>query len=263
MRAVRPGPGLLEGMEAAVRKAGARALAAFRARAFTVSWKPDGSPVTDMDLALELALAEALEPLLPGAAFQGEETGSSGEAEWTWVVDPIDGTRNFVAGVPLFATLVALCRHGLPEFAVLHAPTLDELYTAGRGQGAFLNGARLRVDRGVDRLEAAFVLSGSPATFEEQGLGSFWNRLVASAARYRTYGDFFGYTLVARGAAHVMVDGQAKAHDYAAPMLLVEEAGGRFTDLGGRPRLESGTGLATNGLVHGEILELAGGGHGT
>jgi len=230
------------------------ALPRFRARDFTVTIKPDGSPVTDVDQAVERALRERLARCRPGHAILGEEYGAGGEGEWCWYLDPIDGTSRFVDGDPNWMTFVALARGAEIAVGVVTVPARAERWWAVHGGGAFRDGDRLTVSA-VTRLPDATVNDDWRGTLEN-GLSA--RPLTAVAARTRGVRPWngHGFLAVAAGEADVAMSGGGYAWDYAAPKLIVEEAGGRFTDLAGEPAIDSCNAVVTNGLLHDAVLEV-------
>ena len=238
-------------------------LARFRAADLVVETKPDLTPVSEADTAVERTLRERLASARPGDAIVGEEYGSSqaGETGRRWIVDPIDGTKNYVRGIPVWATLLALEEGGQLTVGVVSAPALHRRWWAARGQGAFGSDGlapeprRLGVS-GVRALEdAQLVMSGFDGWDEQARL----EQLIAlSRACWRTrgFGDFWGYMLVAEGVAEVYCEAVVSLWDLAAPLLIVEEAGGTFTDLGGVRTPEGGDALASNGVLHEAALAL-------
>ena len=216
-------------------------LARFQAADLHVETKPDLTPVSEADRAVEEALRARIALERPGESMLGEEEG--GEAG-DWVIDPIDATKNYVRGNPLFATLIAL--EG--RVAVVSAPALGKRWWAARGEGAFAVGRPLRVS-GVGRIEDAVLTFTSP-----RGQGPGFHRLVERSWAPRGFGDFWQYMLLAEGAVDLCVESVATHWDLAAPKLIVEEAGGRFTDLRGVDTATGGDCLASNGLLHAEAL---------
>jgi histidinol-phosphatase len=243
---------VVEAMVAAARAGGARALRHYE-RGAAAEWKPDGSPVTAADREVEAVIAERLARDFPDHGWLGEETGARGSTAARFVVDPIDGTRNFIRRIPVWATLLALEEDGVVTAGVVYLPVTGECFTARRGAGAFLDRARLRVSAVADLREAT-LLHGSLTLFRRGGRWDGLMRLVDGTARQRSPGDFLAYTMIARGQAEVAVGLDLKPWDVAALRLLVEEAGGSFTDLDGAPTLASGSALATNGRLHGAAL---------
>jgi histidinol-phosphatase len=232
-------------------------LARFRAADQVVETKPDLTPVTEADRAVERELRARIATERPGHGIVGEELGTQGEGPVRWILDPIDGTKNFIRGVPVFATLIALERDGRVELGVVSAPALGRRWWAARGQGAFANGQPARVSR-VASLGDANLLYSSLAGWEARGRGEAMTTLLRRAWRTRGFGDFWMHMLVAEGAADVAVEPEVSLWDLAPLQIIVEEAGGRFTDLKGRARPDGGSALSTNGLLHDEVLAAVG-----
>jgi histidinol-phosphatase len=227
---------------------------AFRSQDLQVSTKPDLTPVTDADKRVEEVLRDRLGQARPADAVLGEEFGASGPAgARRWIIDPIDGTKNFVRGIPVWATLIALHdEEGKGLVGVASAPVLGRRWWAARGAGAFADGQPIRVSA-VRRLEDAQVsyssISGWPTPAP----------LLALAARVwrtRAFGDFWSHLLVAEGAADIGLDPIVTLWDLAAIQIIVEEAGGRFTDLSGVARADGGSAVTTNGRLHDEVLAV-------
>jgi histidinol-phosphatase len=241
----------------AAREAGVIALRYFRGP-FEVRIKADQSPVTEADHAVEQAIVERLRRAFPDIGVLGEELGAEGSQERRWIVDPIDGTKNFVRGIPHWATLLALEEEGEVTLGVVHAPATGDLFWARRGEGAFANGVRLRVSA-VDRLAEATLLHSSLSYLRAPRPGGYWDgflRLVDATERQRGFGDYYGYTFVLRGQAELMLEADLKPWDLAPFKVLFAEAGGRLTDFEGRPTIYSGTVLASNGRLHEAALAL-------
>jgi histidinol-phosphatase len=218
--------------------------------------KPDGSFVTAADTSIEAFLVDRLNERFPDHSIIGEELGERyGPSSVTWYIDPIDGTHNYMRGVPVFGTLIAVERDGELQGAVISAPALGERWHAWRGGGAWATSLRdrrvrrIEVSR-IDEIDKASVLFTSETEIGRSGLAPGLRGLLARSWRERGFGDFWSYTLVAEGAADVMFEVDLKPWDAAAPTLLVEEAGGRVTDLDGRRGIHSRTILATNGHLH-------------
>lgn len=240
----------------------ALALAFFR-RDLVVESKPDRSFVTDADRAIEKHIRERIASTYPGHGVVGEEFGTdAGEGSVRWYVDPIDGTHNFMRGVPLFGTLLALEVDGELQVGVMSAPALGGRWFARRGGGAWAISAvgpdaGQRRPIGVSRvaaIEDAHLLYGSAQEIADSGAAPGFQSLIGDVWRDRGFGDFWGYALVAEGAAEAMVEVGPRSWDLAAPLVIIEEAGGRLTDLEGRRSIDSGTVLATNGRLHDEVL---------
>lgn len=220
---------------------------------FEVRVKPDQSPVTEADLAIEEMVRRAIHDRYPKDAVLGEEGGLQEGGDRRWIVDPIDGTRNFADGVQVWATLIALAVDGEPVLGLVSAPALGERYASRRGAGATLNGVAIHVSR-ADRLSRAFVVHGQMADWLEGPYAGPVQDLVRQARRDRGFGDFWGHALVARGAADVMVEAELNTWDFAALQVIVAESGGRMTQFDGS-RVEHGRSvLTTNGRLHDEIV---------
>jgi len=239
-------------------EADAIAASTFR-RDLEISTKPDRTLVTQADTAIERAIRGRISDAYPDHGLVGEEYGvEAGEAATRWYIDPIDGTHNFVRGVPLFGTLLAVERDGELQAAVLSAPALRERWWARRGGGAWARSAgedarRLHVS-GVGDLADAQVLYGSGQEIAGSGRAPGFHALLDAAWRERGFGDFWGYALLAEGAAEAVVEVDLSAWDAAAPTVIIEEAGGRVSDFGGERSIDSGTYVATNGRLHETVL---------
>jgi histidinol-phosphatase len=222
--------------------------------------KPDGSPVTDTDIAAERAIRAVVASRYPDDGFYGEETEASGmDAEHLWLVDPIDGTKSFVRRYPMFSTQIAVLARGHLQLGVSSAPVYGEVAWAERGGGAFLDGAPLAVSR-IAALEEATVSTGNLRTLARGPHWAAFGRLVARLDRIRGFGDFLHYHLLAAGRIEAVVESDIHILDIAALTVIVEEAGGRVTDLEGRPiGLGSHSILATNGVLHDEVLQALNG----
>ena len=242
--------------------ADAMAVASFR-RDMVIETKPDRSFVTDVDQAIERRIRERIADSYPAHGVVGEEYGTEpGQGSVRWYVDPIDGTHNFMRGVPLFGTLLAAEVDGELQLGVMSAPALGGRWFARRGGGAWAIGAvgpgagvrrRIEVSR-VATLADAHLLYGSAHEIADSGAAPGFPALVGDVWRDRGFGDFWGYALVAEGAAEAMVEVGPKSWDLAAPLVIIEEAGGRLTDLEGLRTIHSGTVLASNGRFHDEVL---------
>jgi histidinol-phosphatase len=241
-------------------EADATALGYFR-RDLEITVKPDRSFVTQADTAIEHRIRDGISAAFPDHGLVGEEHGTIGAgASVRWYIDPIDGTHNFMRGVPLFGTLLGVERDGEMQVGVISAPALRERWFAWRGGGAWATGSagmaagesrRIRTS-GIRRLDAAQIVYSSPTEIEPAAPGL--RSLLAQAWRDRGFGDFWGYALVAEGAAEAMIEVGMHAWDLAAPLVLIEEAGGRVTDFTGQRSIHEATMLASNGLVHDEVL---------
>jgi histidinol-phosphatase len=229
----------------------------YRARAEVVDWKDNLTEVTEVDRETENMIARRLETERPDHGMLGEEHGlrNNVDSPWRWVVDPIDGTSGFVRGIPVWATLIALTH--VDDGAVLgvvSAPALGRRWWAARGLGAFADGRRCQVST-VDRLEEAQVSITFNAGWDELGLTGELVRLQQAARRARGFGDFWQHCLVAEGAVDLAVDAVGVApYDLAALSVIVEEAGGRFTDRLGQRTIDTGTAISSNGHLHDEVI---------
>ena len=226
----------------------------FGAADLRVDSKPDLTPVTEADHAVERALRERIARERRGEGVLGEEFGDD-ESETRWIVDPVDGTKNYSRGIPIWATLVALERGGDIVLGVASAPALARRWWATRGGGAFSNGEPIRVSR-IERLEDAVV------SFTRSGLLEDSSRLLALVDRAwhaRTFSDFWQHVLVAEGSVDVALDPVLAPWDIAAVQIIVEEAGGRATSPSGERGIDGGGLVSSNGLLHDEVLLALGG----
>jgi histidinol phosphatase-like enzyme (inositol monophosphatase family) len=246
---------LLEVALAAAERGGQRTLAYFNTGT-AVEWKADGSPVTAADREAEAAIRDVIARAFPTHTILGEETGETqGTDDVRWIVDPLDGTRTFVRGVPLYGTLIGVEVRGEPVVGVIHLPALGETVAAARGEGCTSNGRGCRVSA-VDRLERGLLVVTDERVARARS--GAYDRLVARTEMQRTWADCYGYALVATGRAEVALDPIMNVWDCAALLPIVEEAGGRFTDWRGRRTIRGNEGVATNGLLHDEVLRLVG-----
>jgi histidinol-phosphatase len=234
---------------ALVEAADAISLPHFRS-GLAIETKSDLTPVTEADRAVEAEIRRLLSRARPNDAILGEEAGAAGAGPRRWIVDPIDGTRNYARGIPVWATLVALEVDGEVEVGVASAPALGRRWWAARGAGAFANGTRIRVSAvsAVEEAVLSFALEGElPA-------------LARRAWHARGFGDFWAHMLVAEGAVDGAIDAPGVSEwDLAAVQVIVEEAGGRFSDAAGEPRIDSGSAITSNGLLHEELLDALSG----
>jgi histidinol-phosphatase len=225
-------------------------------RPLTVEWKSDHSPVTVADREAEQSLRVALHAAFPDDGFLGEEFGDTpGSSGYRWIIDPIDGTRSFVRGIPIWATLVGLEHNGEQIAGVADAPALGQTWRALRGDGAYRNERRVRVSD-VSDLSKSVLFYTSLSWFLKAGRHDQFLELVRRTDKQRGYGDFYGHVLVAEGAGDVMVEHGVHAWDVAALKPLVEEAGGRFTTWDGGHSIHQPDVIASNGKLHDEILTI-------
>jgi histidinol-phosphatase len=226
----------------------------------TITAKHDRTLVTQADTEVETRLRERIAAEFPHHGILGEEFGTEpGDGETRWIIDPIDGTHNFVRGIPIWATLLAVERDGKLVTALVSAPALRQRWTAVRGRGA---GTR---ENGVERaiqvsqttqLGDAQILFSTLRSIDAAGRGQGLRSILDHAWRDRGFGDFWGYMLVAQGSAEAMIEVGPRLWDLAAPSLIVTEAGGQMTDMQGNPGYGGPTALASNGHFHGELVEL-------
>jgi histidinol-phosphatase len=252
-----PSQELQAALEAA--RAAADVIRGFYQRNVKIEVKADKTPVTEADVRAEEAVRALLTRRFPSYGFYGEETGKSDvDAESVWLVDPIDGTKSFVRECPFFSTQIALMRGGRFVLGVSSAPAYGELAWAERGGGAWLDGRPMRVSQ-VGSLEGAIVSTGNLKTLAASPAWARFGGLIGRINRIRGYGDFVHYHLLARAALDVVVESDVNILDIAALTVIVEEAGGRFTDLRGGPvGLPTTTVLATNGPLHAPMLDAIG-----
>lgn len=253
----------------------ARALAAeadlvslrrFRALDLQVTTKPDRTPVTDADREVEQTIRAGITAARPHDAILGEEFGASGESHEEgrphrqWIIDPIDGTANFLRGVPIWGTLIALAIDGVPRVGVVSSPALGQSWWAASGHGAFTkrtggSETRMSVSKVTTLADAVVSYNSLPGWFDA-GRGEAAVSLARAAWRARAIGDMWAYMLVAEGVIDVATECDLQPYDMAALQPIIEEAGGRFSDIAGREGPWHGTALATNGLLHDEVLGL-------
>jgi histidinol-phosphatase len=222
---------------------------------FDVTIKADDTPVTQADRGAEQAIREVLGRAFPDVGVLGEEFGAVGDQQRRWIIDPIDGTKNFIRRIPVWATLIGLEEHGEVTAGVIYNPVTGELLSARRGGGAFAGGERITVSPIAD-LDRATLLHAGLRLLREAGCWEGLVRLVDATERQRGFGDYLGYSFVAAGKAEIYLETDLKAWDLAPCKIIVEEAGGRFTDFAGIPTIHSGTAFATNGRLHEAALAL-------
>ncbi len=242
----------------AVLRAGELAISLYRAGASErAEKKPDKSPVTEADRAVEAAIAELVGRRFPGAAFFGEEAGGEKNrvAGLRFIVDPIDGTRAFLRGMPSWSILVGIEHDGEPMAGVAYMPALGDLFTAVRGEGAYANGRPIRLSR-VSKLEDALICHGGLAQFTEDGRESALGKLARGTYTQRGLADFASYRALLLGQADAVVDPAVKPHDLAAAAAIIREAGGELTSLTGEQTIYGPGALASNGHVHRALVAL-------
>ena len=230
----------------------------YEASDLSVKSKPDMTPVSDADLACEKKLRAELKKARPQDEVLGEEFGGDAVTKGRqWVIDPIDGTKNYVRGVPVWATLISLLEDGVPVVSVVSAPALRRRWYASKGAGAFRvwcgEPKQLKVSAVSKLSDSSLAFSSLEGWAERNQFKNFIN-LTESTWRLRGYGDFWNYCLVAEGAVDIATEPEVSLWDLAAPSLLVTEAGGTFTDLDGNEGPAGGSAVATNGLLHDKVL---------
>ena len=242
--------------------ADAQTMQRFRARDLRIDTKSDTTPVTDADRAAEEAIRRMLARARPRDAVVGEELGSEGWGSRRWVIDPIDGTKSYLRGVPVWATLIALMVDDDVVAGVVSAPALGRRWWAARGTGAWTGKSLAAATRChvsvIDSLDQASMSYSWLAGWDETGRLEEFLHLMLACWRTRAYGDFWSYMLLADGAVDIATEPALALHDMAAPAVIVEEAGGRFTDFNGKPGPLGTAALATNGVLHDEVLSIIG-----
>jgi histidinol-phosphatase len=234
----------------------------YQALDLNVDTKPDLTPVSDADRAVEEGIRRTLSRARPRDAVLGEEEGSSGFSQRRWVVDPIDGTKNFVRGVPVWATLISLMVEDEVVVGVVSAPQLNRRWWAMKGGGAFTGRSLFKATQckvsDVSRLEDASLSYASLGGWDERGRLDDFISLARRCWRTRAYGDFWSYMLVAEGSVDIATEPELHLYDMAALDVIVREAGGRFTSLDGQDGPTGGNALATNGILHETVLGFLG-----
>ena len=240
----------------AARAAGEITLRYYRG-GFDVMIKPDQTPVTQADREAEQAITAILRGAFPDHGVLGEEFGQQGPTDRRWIIDPVDGTMNFIRHIPLWAVLIALEEHGEITTGVVLNPVSGELLSARKGEGAFAGDERLAVSD-CGEMKDALLLHSSLNFLRDAGAWDGFVRMVDACGRTRGFGDYYGYGLVAQGCAEIYAEADLKIWDWAPMKILVEEAGGRLTDFAGAAGSADGTVLATNGRLHAEAIRLLG-----
>lgn len=235
-----------------------------RSRELGMYVKEDHTPVTDADRAVEATIRERLTQARPSDAFFGEESGRYGESRRQWIIDPIDGTANFMRGIPVWATLIALVVDGHPEVGVVSAPALNRRWWGATGLGAYmdddLSDSNTATDRridvsGVESLDQASISYNSLKGWDEAGRLAELVNLERQVWRTRAYGEFWSYMLVAEGSLEAAGEFDLQPYDMAAIVPIIAEAGGRFTSVDGEEGPWHGSALASNGILHDELIE--------
>jgi histidinol phosphatase-like enzyme (inositol monophosphatase family) len=247
-------PNLLDFAQELAWQAGKITLAYF-GTGVTPDLKADQTPVTVADRESEQRMRAMIEARFPEHAILGEEYGETNAgASHRWILDPIDGTKSFVQGVPLYGVLVGLEREGEPIIGVCYLPALNEMVAAGKGMGCTLNGRQTRVSN-VARFEDAVLLCSDAESFAEYGRDAAFNQLRTRVKFTRTWGDCYGHILVATGRAEIMLDPILSVWDCAALLPIMQEAGGSFTDWNGQTTIWGASGISTNSALRDQVLE--------
>jgi len=236
-------------------------MARYRSQDLYVQTKPDLTPVTDADRLTEETIRSTLKRARPRDAVVGEEYGPRGSGQRRWVIDPIDGTKGYIRGVPVWATLIGLMDEDHAVVGMVSAPALGRRWWAGKGNGAWTGRSRSQATRcqvsAISTLTDASLSYSSIASWEQIGRLDPFLDLTRAVARTRAFGDFWSHMLVAEGAADISCEPLGLAlHDLVALQPIVEEAGGRFSDLSGEARPDRGSVVCTNGLLHDEVLAM-------
>ncbi|MEM6687986.1 MAG: histidinol-phosphatase [Planctomycetota bacterium] len=246
-----------------VSKAGSHTLKYFQSENLRFESKKDDSPVTIADREAEQIVREHVGQFFADDTMEGEEFDDrQGNSRFGWIVDPIDGTRSFISGVPLYSTLLALLVDGEPFAGAIYIPALDEIVVAAKGAGAWTRKGdetwkQAKVSSRDHLSDAVFVVS-QVDLFDEISRRDVYSSLEKECSITRSWGDGYGYLLVATGRADLMIDPLANAWDIAAISPVIEEAGGRFTDWNGKPTVRSGNGIGSNGVLHEKVLKVVG-----
>lgn len=229
----------------------------YYSRSIEIIDKSDGSPVTEADRQAEALIRRAIEQRFPHHGIKGEEHGikePAANCPYTWYIDPIDGTKSFIHGVPLYTTLLALVRDGDPVVGVIEVPAQGQQLSAASGLGAHLNGRPVRVSS-VDSLERAAIMTTDSRELETVAPSQGWRPLWAACRYPRTWGDAYGYFLVASGRAEIMLDAGVNDYDVAPMPVIMREAGGAFFDWSGTETIHGGSGAATNAALRDRVVD--------
>ncbi len=223
---------------------------------FEVETKEDDSPVTIADREAEMSIRNNIHKHFPGHGIIGEEFGKENEdQDIVWVLDPIDGTKSFLHGIPFYTTLIGILVKGEPKVGVIYAPALDEMVSAAIGLGCHFNGKKAAV-RECKQLSEATFLTTDIQSFDDHGYSNSLSELMSRTKYHRTWGDAYGHMMVAVGRADIMVDAVLNVWDAAALLPILKEAGGSYTDLKGNETIHTGNGLSTNKFLKNEILNI-------
>ena len=242
----------------AAAKAGTAVALSYYKKTPKVSFKPDNSPVTIADKTAELAIRAVIAREFPNHGIVGEEhPATNPDSAYQWYIDPIDGTKQFIRKIPVWGTFVGLMKNKVPMLGVICFPCMDEIYSAEKGRGAFLNGKKVHVSK-VDKLKNATMAHGTMKRFEKhQVLGG----LLKLDHQIYSEINLGPYTIgqLIQGHIDINVDGGGSVWDYVAPSIIVEEAGGKFSDFAGKKSFDSNCGVMTNGLLHRKVISILNG----
>ncbi len=221
-----------------------------------VIYKPDSTPVTKADIEAEKIIRKIISSKFPSHGFIGEELGNTNpNAKYQWTADPIDGTKSFVRGIKDWGTLLALLEDGKPIIGIYNSPATNEFFHCQKGKGAFLNGKRVHVSK-IKDLKKSFIVHSSINHFISANKVDNIVKIAKIAQGKRGASDCNGINMVLKGQADVNISGRGSIWDYAAPAILVEEAGGKFTNFKGNYSLTTDTGIFSNGLIHKQVLNI-------
>ncbi len=235
-------------------KEGSKVALRYFNKTLDIELKSDNSPVTQADKEAEKTIKEVVSRSYPSSSFLAEETVKTSLGADFWVIDPIDGTKNFIRGLPFWGVEIAYVKNNEIVIGVTYAPCLDELLYAEKGQGAYFNGKKISVSK-ITKLNEAFLVHGTINYFEQR-IPQFL-KLLRGIYRDRGFGDLYGYGLVAQGKADIMMDARNGPWDIAPFKVIIEEAGGRVTNFEGKDwQLTDSTAVATNGLLHDEVIKI-------
>lgn len=239
----------------AARQAGALAYRYFKTQSTRVTYKPDNSPVTKADIEAEKLIRKIIIKKFPDHGIIGEELPAvNPDAKFKWIIDPIDGTKEFVRGIKTWSVLLALLENTKPVIGVAYYPYSDEIFVAQKGKGALLNGKKTEVSK-VKDLKVSAISHGSVNRFQRLNKLSSLAKICATVQSRRSLSTL-GYNLLWKGQVDVVLEPGGGIQDFAAPSIITKEAGGKFTDFDGRESITSGTGILSNGLIHNKVLKI-------
>jgi len=220
-----------------------------------IKYKPDNSPVTRADIEAEKLIRKIITKKFPDHGIIGEELPPvNPAARFKWVIDPIDGTRDFVRGIPFWSTFLAILENDKPTVGIIYTPTINEMFVAQKGKGAYLNGKKTKVSK-ISDLKLACISHGAISVFRKKGKLKGLVKICDIVKHRRGFGST-GLNLLLKGQVDIFIEPGGGLHDFAAPSILVEEASGKFSDFSGKFSLTSGNGVATNGLLHNQVIRL-------